>query len=92
MAAALQIHAGASTPVHLIDREQVWMPLSGEFEVVMADRTERVMAGQAVILPANAVRRVAAVGGPAQALVAMAAGGRARIPGGEESVPLPWAE
>ncbi|WP_243761818.1 cupin domain-containing protein [Streptomyces sp. YIM 98790] len=88
----VEINAGAATPVHIIDREQVWMPLSGEFEVVVDDRSGRVGAGQAVILPAGAVRRLAAVGGPAAALVAMAVGGRARMPGGEETVPLPWAE
>jgi mannose-6-phosphate isomerase-like protein (cupin superfamily) len=82
----------SATPVHVIDREQVWMPLSGEFEIEMEGRTGHAEAGQAVILPAGAVRQLKAVGGPAEALVAMAVGGRATIPGGADKIPLPWAE
>ncbi|NED19340.1 cupin [Streptomyces sp. SID9913] len=88
----VELGADAATPVHVIDREQVWMPLSGSFEVEVDGGSERAAAGQAVILPAGSVRRLTAVGGPAQALVAMAAGGRAVLPDGQERIPLPWAE
>ncbi|MER5476651.1 cupin domain-containing protein [Streptomyces sp. NPDC002734] len=88
----VELGEGAATPVHLIDREQVWMPLSGEFQVEVEGAVERAKAGQAVLLPAGAVRQVTAVGGPAQALVAMPAGGRAMLPGGEDKIALPWAE
>ncbi|GII90110.1 cupin domain-containing protein [Sinosporangium siamense] len=88
----VEIGAGSATPVHSIDREQVWMPLSGVFEVLVGDRAERVGAGQAAILPAGAVRRVVAVGGAAEALVAMGVGGTAAVPGGESGIPLPWAQ
>ncbi|WFB05774.1 cupin domain-containing protein [Streptomyces sp. LX-29] len=88
----VELGADAATPVHVIDREQVWMPLSGAFEVEVDGRTQQAWAGQAVILPAGAVRRLKAVGGPAEALVAMVVGGKAMMPGGEDKIPLPWAE
>ncbi|MFJ9176555.1 cupin [Streptomyces sp. NPDC102360] len=78
--------------MHIIDREQVWMPLSGEFAVEVKGRAGRAAAGQAVILPAGTVRQLTAVGGPAEALVAMAVGGKAMLPGSEDRIPLPWAE
>ncbi|MFF9126726.1 hypothetical protein ACF09J_26165 [Streptomyces sp. NPDC014889] len=37
------------------------------------------------------MRQLKAVGGPAGALVAMAVGGKAMLPGGEDRIPLPWA-
>ncbi|MCC3653406.1 cupin domain-containing protein [Streptomyces sp. S07_1.15] len=88
----VELGADASTPVHVIDREQVWMPLSGVFEAEVDGRTEEVGAGQALILPAGAVRRLKAVGGSAEALVAMAVDGRAMLPGSDKRIPLPWAE
>ncbi|MDN3266644.1 cupin domain-containing protein [Streptomyces sp. MA15] len=88
----VELGADAVTPVHIIDREQVWMPLSGEFEVEVEGKTEQAKAGQAVIIPAGAVRQLKAVSGPAEALVAMAVGGKAMMPGSEDKIPLPWAE
>ncbi|MFF9570426.1 cupin domain-containing protein [Streptomyces sp. NPDC014685] len=88
----VELGADSATPVHVIDREQVWMPLSGEFEIEVEGEAGRAGAGQAVIVPAGAVRQLKAAGGPAVALVAMAVGGKAMPPGGEEKIPLPWAE
>ncbi|MFD4607270.1 cupin domain-containing protein [Streptomyces sp. NPDC058440] len=88
----VELGADSATPVHVIDREQVWMPLSGEFLVEADGRTERAGAGQAVVVPAGVVRQVKAVGGPAEALVAMAVGGKAMLPGSADRIPLPWAE
>ncbi|MFB7850415.1 MULTISPECIES: cupin domain-containing protein [unclassified Streptomyces] len=88
----VELGADSATPVHVIDREQVWMPLSGEFEIEAEGGTGCAGAGQAVIVPAGAIRRLRAAGGPAVALVAMAVGGKAMLPGGEDKIPLPWAE
>ncbi|MFF3892720.1 cupin domain-containing protein [Streptomyces sp. NPDC001812] len=88
----VELGADSATPVHVIDREQVWMPLSGEFEVEVEGETGQAKAGQAVIVPAGAVRQLKAVGGPAEALVAMVVGGKAMMPGSEDGIPLPWAE
>ncbi|MFI9649570.1 cupin domain-containing protein [Streptomyces sp. NPDC052040] len=88
----VDLPADASTPLHIIDREQVWMPLSGAFEVEVNGTVEQAKAGQAVIVPAGAKRQLKAVGGPAEALVAMVVGGKAMMPGSEDKIPLPWAE
>ncbi|WP_229758698.1 cupin domain-containing protein [Peterkaempfera bronchialis] len=87
----VEIGADASAPVHIIDKEQVWMPVSGMFEAVVDGDAEQVKAGQAIVLPAGKVRQLTAVGGPAVALVAMAVGGMAMLPGSQDKVPLPWA-
>ncbi|MFC6015771.1 cupin domain-containing protein [Plantactinospora solaniradicis] len=81
----------AAGPVHEIDREQVWMPLSGTFSVTIADDTQVIGAGQAVILPAGAVRQIRAGAEPAEALVCMPVGGTATVPGSPERRELPWA-
>ncbi|KAA6223215.1 cupin domain-containing protein [Streptomyces albofaciens JCM 4342] len=85
----VEMAAGKETPVHTIDREQVWMPISGAFEVVIGDETEIVKAGQAVMVPGGATRRLTALE-DAQALVAMPVGGQAALPDGNK-VTLPWA-
>jgi len=81
----------AAGPVHEIDREQVWMPLSGTFSVTVAGDTQVIGAGQAVILPAGAVRQIRAGAEPAEALVCMPIGGTATVPGNPERRELPWA-
>lgn len=86
---------GVDSPVHEIDRDQVWMPIAGTFEFDLqldgAAVVERAGAGQALLVPAGVVRRFRAHGGPAEALVAMAAGGTAAVPGESARRPLPWA-
>ncbi len=87
----VRMNAGVTGPVHAIDREQVWMPISGTFEITVDGVAETMSAGQAAILPAGVDRQIRTVDGPAEALVCMPAGGTARVPGGDESIPLPWA-
>jgi len=88
----VEIGADTSTPVHTIDREQVWTLISGEFEAEVDGTTEQVKAGQAIIIPGGVVRQLKAVGGPAEALVAMVVGGQAMVPGSDKLIPLPWAQ
>jgi quercetin dioxygenase-like cupin family protein len=83
---------GAEGPVHAIDREQVWMPLSGSLAFTVGDSTSVVTAGQSAILPADEVRQVRVTEGPVEALVCMAVGGHATLPGSDERLPLPWAQ
>ncbi|WP_338703988.1 cupin (plasmid) [Streptomyces sp. Q6] len=85
------LEEAVSGPVHIIDREQVWMPFAGTLEVEVDGRTEHVKAGQALILSAGSVRQITAIGGRAEALVAMTVGGSAMMPGSEDKIPLPWA-
>jgi quercetin dioxygenase-like cupin family protein len=86
------MQADAKGPVHIIDREQVWMPLSGSLAFTVNDETTVVSDGQAVILPAGEVRQVTVVDGPAEAIVCMPIGGYASAPGSDDRHPLPWAE
>ncbi|MER5458616.1 cupin [Micromonospora sp. NPDC002389] len=88
----VELGEDAATPVHGIDAEQVWMPISGTFEVTVGDETKLVKAGQALVLPGGVMRQLKTVGGPAQALVAMKVGGKAMLPNSDNKVPLPWAE
>jgi mannose-6-phosphate isomerase-like protein (cupin superfamily) len=81
---------GAS-PVHLIDREQVWMPLSGTFEFTVDDETVKVGAGEALVVSAGSVRQFRTGAESAEALVCMAAGGQAGVPGSDAKQQLPWA-
>lgn len=88
----VEMAEGQSGPVHSIDREQVWMPLSGVFEVELdGAETLRAGEGQALVLPAGVTRQVSVAQGTACALVCMSVDGRARAKGGVDAVPLPWA-
>lgn len=84
------LRPGAAGPEHVIDREQVWTVTAGAIEVVADGRTERVDAGQTLVLPAGAVRAVRTADRPAEVLVAMPAGGNV-VTGGERR-PVPWAQ
>jgi len=83
---------GVDAPVHTIDKDQVWMPIAGTFEFVIDNETEKVGTGQAIVIPADVVRTFRAIDAQAQALVAMAAGGSAAVPGNDARIPLPWAQ
>lgn len=83
---------GASGPVHAVDREQVFVPLSGAFAITVDGRTATVTPGTSAVLPAGVQRQVAVADGPAEALVCMPAGGRVTVPGQDGARPLPWAE
>lgn len=88
----VRMQPGAEGPVHAIDKEQVFLPLTGSFAITINGDTTVVSAGQAAILPAAAVRQVRVADGPAEALVCMAVGGVATVPGSAEPHRLPWAE
>jgi quercetin dioxygenase-like cupin family protein len=88
----VRMHADVTGPVHAIDREQVWMPVSGTFEITIDGVAETMSPGQAAILPAGVERLIRTVDGPAEALVCMTPGGMARVPGAGSAVPLPWAQ
>ncbi|TDC20783.1 cupin domain-containing protein [Streptomyces sp. 8K308] len=87
---------GARGPWHSIDREQVWLPLTGTLAVASGDgdtEPRHVAPGQAAILPAGEPRQVSAVGGgPVEAVVCMAVGGRATVTETGEVRTIPWAE
>ena len=85
---------GSNSPVHIIDREQVWMPLRGTFEFTVDGETAVVGAGEALAVPSGATRqfRVGGAGtSQAEAIVCMSAGGQATVPGSDTRQSLPWA-
>ncbi|MGW0432845.1 cupin domain-containing protein [Micromonospora sp. NPDC003197] len=79
-------------PVHSIDREQVWMLLTGSVSIAVDGTARTVSAGQAAVLPAGVVRQVTVDEGPVEALVCMPIGGQAFVPGNDEPRQLPWAQ
>ncbi|MFD3808398.1 cupin domain-containing protein [Streptomyces sp. NPDC058611] len=84
------MEAGSAGPEHLVSREQVWTVTAGVLDVTCAGRTERVSAGQTLILPPDVLRQVRTAEG-AEAYVAMRADGVAEVPGTEGTRVLPWA-
>jgi quercetin dioxygenase-like cupin family protein len=85
---------GSNSPVHIIDREQVWMPLRGTFEFTVDGETALVGTGEALAVPSGTTRqfRVGGAGtSEAEAIVCMAVGGQATVPGSDARQSLPWA-
>lgn len=84
------IAAGITGPEHSVSREQVWTVTVGSLEVTCDGRTEKVAAGQALVLPPDVLRHVHAVE-DTEVHVAMRADGLVSVPGAAGSRPLPWA-
>jgi quercetin dioxygenase-like cupin family protein len=87
----VRMNAGATGPVHAIDREQVWMTTLGRLEFAVDGTTAQTGPGEAAVLPAGVMRQVSTVDGPAEAIVCMAAGGSASTPDDPGPIPIPWA-
>ncbi|MET9962992.1 AraC family ligand binding domain-containing protein [Streptomyces sp. NPDC006326] len=83
--------AGSTGPEHSADREQVWTVVAGALEATAADRTERVTAGQTLVLPPDCLRQIHAPQ-DFEAYVAMRADGVVSVPGTEGTRALPWAQ
>jgi quercetin dioxygenase-like cupin family protein len=87
----IRMKAGVDSPVHIIDHEQVWMPVSGAFEFVVDGEIVTVAAGQAIVLPAGVARQFRAPADSAEAIVCMPIGGQASVPSSDVKQALPWA-
>ncbi|UVS81954.1 cupin domain-containing protein [Actinokineospora sp. UTMC 2448] len=85
----VRMPAGNAGPAHVVDREQVFMPVSGSVEITVDGVAEVCGPGQAAVLPAGSTRRIAALE-DVEALVAMPAGATVTADGREPG-PLPWA-
>lgn len=84
------IPAGITGPEHSVSREQVWTVTAGALDVTCGGRTEKVAAGEAVVLPPDVLRHVHALA-DTEVYVAMRADGLVSVPGTEGARPLPWA-
>ncbi|MFG2993628.1 cupin domain-containing protein [Streptomyces sp. NPDC048257] len=82
--------AGSTGPEHCVSREQVWTLTAGALEVTSDGRTEKVTAGQTLVLPPDTLRRIHAAE-TFEAHVVMRADGVVSVPGEEGTRVLPWA-
>lgn len=87
----VQMKAGGTSPVHVIDREQIWMPVSGTFEFTVDGETAQVGESEALIVPGGSTREFRVGTEAAVAIVCMPAGGQASISGSDAKQPVPWA-
>ncbi|MEP6559657.1 MAG: cupin domain-containing protein [Nakamurella sp.] len=88
----VELAAGSSSPLHVIDAEEVFLGLEGR-AVVVADGVESaVTPGDCLVVPAGTCFSICAdAAGPFRAVVCMPAGGQATVlPDGPTFVP-PWA-
>ena len=86
----LRLDPGSSSPLHTLDREEVFVAISGAATAAFADRTETVRAGGALIVPAGEEFAISTDGDePFEAVACLPVGGSATV-AGEASVP-PWA-
>lgn len=88
----VNLPAGKKSPSHVIDRDQIWMPTSGEFLFTCESEETTVRAGEALVIPGGAVREFTTGEGDAEALVAMLPDGNAVVPGNGDKIPVPWAQ
>jgi quercetin dioxygenase-like cupin family protein len=86
----VRLHPGVPSPVHSLDREEVFVVLEGALTARYAHRAETARAGGALIVPAGEEFSLVAEGAAAEAVCMLPVGGRAQIDG--ESFTPPWAE
>ncbi|MVU79313.1 cupin domain-containing protein [Nocardia sp. ET3-3] len=87
----LTIKPGVDAPPHALDREEIFVALSGGMTVTMGEDVFRVEAGDALVVPAHQMFAMANPGEePFEALVVLPVGGQGLIPG-QDPVVAPWA-
>jgi mannose-6-phosphate isomerase-like protein (cupin superfamily) len=87
----LTIKPGTSAPPHSLDREEIFIAVSGVLTVTMDDAVMEVEPGDALVVPAHQRFAMANHGTePFEAVVVLPVGGRGILPGQEPFV-APWA-
>lgn len=87
----LTIKPGVNAPAHALDREEIFIALSGSMTVTMADETFTVTAGDALIVPAHQQFAMSNPSSdPFEAVVVLPVGGQGLIPG-QPPIIAPWA-
>jgi quercetin dioxygenase-like cupin family protein len=56
----VEMRAGQQGPVHVFASEQLWTVIEGAVAIAVGDHTVDLAAGDAVVLPAGAIRQVTA--------------------------------
>ena len=82
--------AGQRGPEHTFDGEQVWTIMSGAADAELDGETHALAPGDTLVLPARAIRRIAAGDDGFEALVAARAGARALLTDGTDRGTPPW--
>jgi quercetin dioxygenase-like cupin family protein len=86
----VEMTAGQQGPAHTFDVEQLWTVVGGGADVELDGQTFAIAPGDTLVLPAGAIRRVAAADGGLDALVASPAGARALLTDGTDRGTPPW--
>lgn len=87
----LSIKPGVDAPPHALDREEIFIALSGRLTVTMGAEILTVEAGDALVVPAHQQFAMANPGSePFEAVVVLPVGGQGLIPG-QDPVIAPWA-
>ncbi len=89
---ALEMAPGAVSETHSMDREEVFVVVSGTVSATVADREVTAGPGDAIIVPAHAALQIrdAGSGDPARLTVATSVGMRAIVDG--TPFTPPWAQ
>ncbi|MFE6859305.1 cupin domain-containing protein [Nocardia sp. NPDC057668] len=86
----LSIKPRTAAPAHSLDREEIFIALSGSMTVTMNDETFTVAAGDALIVPAHQLFAMSNPNGePFEAVVVLPVGGHGLIPG-QPPIVAPW--
>jgi quercetin dioxygenase-like cupin family protein len=85
----VRLEPGHESPKHSLDREEVFVVLSGAVTARYADRSETAPAGGALIVTPGEEFSLVALDGPAEAVCMLPVGGTALLDG-QRIVP-PWA-
>jgi quercetin dioxygenase-like cupin family protein len=87
----VEMDPGQTGPEHRFDREQVWTVLAGTADVTVDGETVRAGAGDVVVLPARALRRIRPAGDEGlRAVVAGDPAARAAMADGTDRGTPPW--
>jgi quercetin dioxygenase-like cupin family protein len=84
-----EMASGAAGPLHTVDADQVVVVLEGRLAAEVDGVRHEVAAGDSVVLPAGALRRLHAEDGRLVTLTASTPAVNARV-GGADPVPVPW--
>jgi quercetin dioxygenase-like cupin family protein len=86
----LTLDPGSASPLHTLDREEIFIVLGGSATAALGGQVERVTAGEALIVPPGIEFKIeAGPKEPFEAVACLPIGGKATIDG-EVQIP-PWA-
>ncbi|MCC6998358.1 MAG: cupin domain-containing protein [Deltaproteobacteria bacterium] len=89
----LALAAGAPGAPHSVDREEIFVALSGRAIATLAGESHELAAGDALIVPAGETFALSNPGPePFEAIALAPCGVRARMAGGGEAFCPPWTE